>query len=92
MMDAVVEGQAVSEIVVDAKLAEALRAIKGTVEIVDAEGQYLGTFSPPVRLTAPPPGYKPPFTDEELDRLSKVRTGRPLEDILRDLRAGHGGS
>ena len=60
--------------------------------IVDAEGHYLGTFQPRVRLTAPPPGYKPPFSDEELARRSKVRTGRPLADIIRDLEAKYGPS
>jgi hypothetical protein len=91
-MGARVEGRAMKEIVVDAKLAEALRAVSDAVEVVDSEGHYLGTFSPPVRLTAPPPGYKPPFSEEELAEFSKVRTGRPLEDILRDLKTGRGES
>lgn len=42
------------------------------------------------RFAVPPPGAKPPFTDEELDQFSQNRDGRPLADILRDLREKHG--
>lgn len=42
------------------------------------------------RIGVPPPGSKPPFTDEELEQFSKTREGRPLADILRDLREKHG--
>jgi hypothetical protein len=90
-MGARVEGRPMKEIVVDAKLAEALKAATDTVRIVGPEGRSLGMFRP-IRLTAPPPGYKPPFTDEELAERSKVRTGRPLADIIRDLESKHGKS
>ena len=42
------------------------------------------------RFGVPPPGAKPPYTDEQLERLSNNRDGRPLADILRDLREKHG--
>jgi len=41
-------------------------------------------------IGVPPPGAKPPFSDEELELFGKNRDGRPLADILRDLREKHG--
>jgi hypothetical protein len=57
------------------------------VELRDPSGRVLGVFIPqgPGAL---PPGVRSPFTDEELAaRRKQPRTGRPLADILRDLRA-----
>jgi hypothetical protein len=73
----------------DESLAENLRAVNDEVDIIDERGLVRGIYIP-VRKYVPPPGYKPPFSDEELARLSKVRTGRPLADIIHDLEAKHG--
>jgi hypothetical protein len=35
-----------------------------------------------------PPGVTPPFTDAARAEMRKQRTGRPLNDILRDLDGG----
>jgi hypothetical protein len=37
-----------------------------------------------------PPGFKIPFSDDELARRSLERTGRPIGDVLKDLKAKHG--
>jgi hypothetical protein len=66
-------------------LAELSRAT-GVVELRDPEGNVIGELSlgNQGRL---PPGVKSPFTDEQLAELRKQRGGRPLADILRDLKA-----
>ncbi len=56
----------------------------GEVEIKDGNGQVLGVFALE-RYLVPPPGVKPPFTDEERAEFRKQRDGRKLADILRDL-------
>jgi hypothetical protein len=68
-----------------ALLAELSRAT-GVVELVDPDGRVIGELAleDDARL---PPGKKSPFTDEEMAERRKDRTGRPLADILRDLRA-----
>lgn len=55
------------------------------VELTDPSGRLLGYFTPE-GLGKLPPGVKSPFTDEELAELRKQRSGRPLADILRDLK------
>jgi hypothetical protein len=75
----------------DEQLAENLRKVNDEVDIVDERGLVRGIYIP-IRKYVPPPGYKPPFTDEELDERSKVRTGRPLADIINDLEAKYGKS
>ncbi|MCE9567728.1 MAG: hypothetical protein K8U57_37485 [Planctomycetes bacterium] len=34
--------------------------------------------------------YKCPYTHEQLDELSKNRTGRPIGDVLKDLKEKYG--
>ena len=67
----------------DPALVEQLRAA-GIVEFRDPDGRVLGNFTV-VDFGALPPGVVSPFTDEELAERRKVRTGRPLADILKDL-------
>jgi hypothetical protein len=55
------------------------------VEFTDPTGRVLGYFTPE-GLGKLPPGVKSPFTDEELAELRQQRNGRPLADILRDLK------
>jgi hypothetical protein len=64
-------------------------ALAEGVELRDPTGKVLGT----VTLDGygkPPPGYKIPFTDDELAEFAKQKTGRPLADIMRDLREKYG--
>ena len=57
------------------------------VELYDESGRILGYFQP-----ALPPAQteqvlaERPFSETELRRRQQVRTGRPLADILKDLR------
>ena len=68
-----------------ALLAELSRA-RGVVELQDPQGRVIGELSLEFDGKLPP-GMKSPFTDEQLIEMRKDRTGRPLADILRDLRA-----
>ena len=55
------------------------------VELADPDGHVLGTFAAD-NLGVPPPGVESPFTEAELAELRRQRSGRPLADILADLR------
>lgn len=67
-------------------------------QLAAADGQIIfqGPAGDPVKkveTVAPgklPPGFKIPFTDEELARRSLERTGRPIGDVIRDLKAKYG--
>jgi hypothetical protein len=72
-----------SIIVNDAILLKQLTQASGSVEVRDANGNFLGTFAPPPGKL--PPGVKSPHTDEEIEEFRKQPGGRPLADILRDL-------
>ncbi len=37
-----------------------------------------------------PPGFRIPYTDAQLAELSKHRTGRPIGDVLKDLKEKYG--
>jgi hypothetical protein len=76
--------------ITDPALLAQFAAAAGIVEIKDPDGRVVGTFAADDRAT-PPPGFKIPFTDEELTRRGQLRTGRPLPDILKDLREKQGG-
>jgi len=75
--------------ITDPKLLEQLMQAGDTVDLVGPDGKRLGQFL--IEYPgSPPPGFKIPFTEAELDELSKQRDGRPLADILRDLEARYG--
>lgn len=67
----------------DPILLKQLSQARDAVEIQDANGNYVGTFAPPVGKL--PPGVKSPFTEEEIERRRNQPDGRQLSDILRDL-------
>ena len=69
--------------ITDPALLAQLAAARDPVDVHGPDGEYIGTFRPP--LGKLPPGVKSPFTDEERAEMRKQRTGRPLKDILRDL-------
>ena len=72
--------------ITDPALIEQLRRADAT-ELRDPDGRVLGQFlveSEGVYL--PPPGYESPFTDEQRREFRQHVTGRPTEDVLRDLR------
>jgi hypothetical protein len=70
--------------ITDPELVAQLRDAAAGVELKDPDGNVLGRFTV-TGLGKLPPGVKSPFTDEERAERRKVRTGRPLKDILRDL-------
>ena len=71
--------------ITDPVLAAQLLNSNGVVEIKNSEGVVLGQFTMEGRFKLPP-GVKSPFTEEEMVERRKQRTGRPLADILRDLK------
>ena len=71
--------------ITDPALVAQLLNSDGTIELRNAEGRVLGQFKAE-GLYKLPPGVKSPFTDEQLQELRKQRGGRPLKDILRDLK------
>ncbi|MFO0851890.1 MAG: hypothetical protein U0871_25490 [Gemmataceae bacterium] len=68
-----------------ALLDQLLRAADGT-ELRHPDGRVIGRFVVE-ELGKLPPGVRSPFTDEQRAERLKDRTGRPLADILRDLKA-----
>lgn len=75
--------------VTDPNLVALLLQAEDVVELTDAEGRVLGTFAAE-NVGVPPPGVKSPFSEEEIAERRKQRTGRPIEDILKDLREKYG--
>jgi len=59
---------------------------EGCGEFRDPTGRVLMRFTATLSGDLPP-GVVPPFTEEVLAERRKDLTGRPLADILRDLRA-----
>lgn len=72
--------------ITDPGLLAQLRQAAAVIELKDPDGNVLGTFAGE-GLGKLPPGVKSPFTEEEMAERRKQRTGRPLKDILADLRA-----
>jgi len=70
-------------VITDPALLAQLSQTSGAVEVQDSNGNYLGTFAPPIGKL--PPGVHSPFSMEEIERRRKQPDGRPLADILRDL-------
>ena len=60
------------------------------IELRGPDGRVLGRFHveagvEPEGMFLPPPGFVSPFTDEQRREFRKQVSGRPLEEILRDL-------
>ena len=72
------------QITIESTLGQKLGSVNGQVVLCDESGRALGFFSP---LPDLPPleelQLEPPRTSAELEELRKVRTGKPLEEILR---------
>ena len=72
--------------ITDPSLATALAAASGTVQLTLPDGTVLGVFdAEPIGV--PPPGTTSPVSAEDMAERRKQRTGRKLDDILRDLEA-----
>ena len=74
-----------SRLTMNAELGESLKTASEVVELTDEAGRVLGIYTP-IRKHVPPLGFQFPLSDEELDRRSRVRTGRSLDEILVDLK------
>jgi hypothetical protein len=73
-----------TKVTIDATTVSKLKEFREMVELRDEAGRVVGHFLP-----GPPRDENGniivPFSDEELDRRSQERGGRPLKDILSDL-------
>jgi hypothetical protein len=73
-----------TRITIDADTVLKLSNVREMVELRDEAGKIVGHFLP-----GPPRDVKGqivvPFSEEELERRSQERGGRPLKDILSDL-------
>jgi hypothetical protein len=80
------EVKAMQQIQVESPLSNKLMSLNGQVVLCDAEGYALGFFEPMgERLKVEDMQVESPLSPEEVEKRRKVRTGRPLEDILREL-------
>jgi hypothetical protein len=73
-----------TRITIDPSTVEKLKDVHEMVELRDELGRVVGHFLPG------PPRDKNgniivPYSDEEIEELSKQNGGRPLKDILEDL-------
>jgi len=77
----------VSITITDLALLDEIRRSPGETALESPDGEPVGAAHV-AHIGLPPPGWKSPFSDEEMAERRKDRTpGRPLADILRDLRA-----
>ena len=76
-----------TRVTIDAGTLAKLHGLNDVLEICDESGRTLGHFCP---LVSPPRGPDgkiiSPISDEEYERRRQTRSGRPLKDILADLR------
>jgi hypothetical protein len=71
------------QIIVEPGLGQKLSEIGSQAVLCDSSGRALGLFSP---LTSQPPvqnlQLEPPLSIAETEQLRKIRTGKPLAEIL----------
>ena len=71
------------EITIEPVLVEQLGELAGQAILCDANGRVLGFFSPlPDRPHVDDLQLEPPLSVAETEELRKVRTGKPLGEIL----------
>ncbi len=72
------------QISVDADFSKKLSELTGQAFLCDSEGRVLGSFSPlPGHPRIDELQLEPPSSIERLQELRKVKTGKPLEEILK---------
>ncbi len=75
-----------TRITLDAATLAKLRDVREMIELCDEAGRIWGHFLPgPPRQCQENGNIIVPISEEELDRRSAERGGRPLKDILNDL-------
>jgi hypothetical protein len=79
------------KVVLDAATRAKLNGLNKLMEVVDETGTPLGFFHPmPKGSTVSPEGGWGPFTAEEIAEAMKDKSpGRPLADIIADLRRNY---
>ncbi len=75
-----------STLVLDQSAIEKLRTVVVGTEVRDAQGALVGYFHPAVSPETVEQ-YECPLSEEELIRIAQEGGGRPLADILSDLRS-----
>jgi hypothetical protein len=71
------------EITVESSLGDQLAELSGQAILCDSEGRVLGFFSPlRDRPRIEDLQLEPPLSIGEIEELRKVKTGRPLTEIL----------
>lgn len=75
--------------ITDPALLAQLRQASGMVDLKDPAGKVIGRFTAEATGKLPP-GFKIPFTDEQLAEFSKQRTGRPIGEVLKELKEKYG--
>jgi hypothetical protein len=75
-----------NQITVGSSLGEQLIKLPGGAVLCDASGRALGLFSPLSQpMQAGELQLEPPLSIAETEELRKVRTGKPLNEILERL-------
>lgn len=69
-----------TQILLDANLAQRLKAAANPLDLCDPDGEVVGHFTPVQK-----PKIKVPFSEEEIKKSKQKTGGRPLADILADL-------
>ncbi len=75
--------------ITDPALLAQIYEASGVVDLKDPSGKVLGRLhvEKPSKL---PPSFKIPFTEEELARRSQERSGRPIGEVLKELKEKYG--
>lgn len=76
-------------VITDPELLAKLAAADGQIIFRGPTGETVKTAEVVANGTFPP-GFKIPFTDEELARRSQERTGRPIGEVLKELKDKYG--
>ena len=76
-------------VVTDPELLKKLAATDGPIVFRGPNGEYV-RFAEPVPVGTLPASLRPPISDEDYEKLRQQTGGRPLADILRDLRQKYG--
>jgi hypothetical protein len=75
------------KVILDAETRAKLNGLAEQLELYDESGNLIGYYLPPKVYSALRMPVDPPFTEEEIEEaFNQTGPGRPLADILADLR------
>lgn len=75
-------------VILDLETRAKLNGLTEQLELYDESGKLIGYYLPPKAYTALTMPVDPPFSEEELNRpIDLSDPGRPLDEILAELRA-----